>query len=428
MATGKVIKSVVDAIQPQTRDQFLWDVKLRGFGLKITPAGNKVYLVQYRLGGQGTKTRRYTIGTHGSPWTPDNARKEAERVLTVVGQGRDPMAEKEERERVTTELAFGAYADRFLAKEVRVNWKKSYDEIDRLFRLHIRGALKSKPLPSIRKADITALLDALPAEQAALRRKVYAVLSRLFSWAVEQEDIERSPLTSAGAPPAPEARDRTLADWELRLAWIASGDLGYPFGPLYRLLIGTGQRREEVSSLDWKELHRATAEWSLPATRAKNGIANKVHLSPAMIGELDVIAGGEKWPRRGFVFTTTGETAVSGYSRAKTRLDRAMLKLARNEAAAADEDPDHVEIAPWRAHDLRRTLGTGLQRIGVRFEVIESILNHVSGSRSGVAGIYQRHDWKSEKRDALNAWAAHVERVVAGAEETNVVQFAPVRA
>ena len=153
-----------------------------------------------------------------------------------------------------------------------------------------------------------------------------------------------------------------------------------------------------------------------------------VPLTPAMIAELDKVAGSEKWPRKGFAFTTTGETPVSGYSRAKARLDKAILTLAKKEAEATGEDPEQVTIDPWRAHDLRRTFATGMQRLGVRFEVTEAILNHVSGARAGVAGVYQRHDWKQEKRDALDAWAAHIDRVLNGVDVTNVIALAERRA
>lgn len=139
-----------------------------------------------------------------------------------------------------------------------------------------------------------------------------------------------------------------------------------------------------------------------------------VPLSSAAIALLNEIAAGQtpkacsvKWPRRGFVFTKTGAQPVTGYSAAKQRLDRLTLEAARQHAAEATND-ELVALEPWRFHDLRRTLATGLQRLGVRFEVTEAVLNHISGSRSGIACVYQRHHWSDEKRAALNAWAAHV--------------------
>jgi integrase len=140
-----------------------------------------------------------------------------------------------------------------------------------------------------------------------------------------------------------------------------------------------------------------------------------VPLSDAVVEELDGVAG-EKWPRKGLVFTTTGKTPVSGFARAKRRLDKQIADI------AADEQEER-ELAPWRYHDLRRTFATGMQRLGVRFEVTEAILNHVGSARSGVAGVYQRHDWKDEKRAALEAWAAHVQSIVDGSEPSNVLPF-----
>ena len=428
MATSKLTKRTLDATHPGAKDLFVWDDELRGFGLKVTPAGNKIFLVQYRLGGRGSTTRRYTIGTYRSPWTPAAARDEAGRLLQMVRQGRDPLAERDDRRRASSDLAFGAYADRFLEEYKKRNRKASYDDAESVLRLHLRPFFKSRALPAISRGEFASLFDTIPGERVALRRKIYAIISRMFRWAVGRGDLDRSPLEGFEVPPAPGSRDRVLKDWELRLAWSAADKLGYPFAPLYRLLIGTGQRREEVAGLDWKELNRDAAEWHLPAIRAKNGIASVIPLSDLMIAELDGIAEGEKWPRRGLVFTTTGETPVSGYSRGKSRLDKQMLKIARAEAENAGDDPAQVEIEPWRVHDLRRTFATGMQRLGVRFEVTEAILNHVSGSKSGVAGVYQRHDWRDEKRDALNAWANHIRHVVIGSDQANVVQIGTARA
>jgi integrase len=428
MATGKVTKRSVDAEKAGPKDRFLWDTEVRGFGLKITPAGNKAFVLQYRMGGRGVAARRYKIGDYG-PWTPDAAREEAARLRReYVDRGIDPLTVRDEVRRDSSELAFSGYADRFLAEYLTRTRKTSYVDAESVLRLHLRPFFKAKPVPSIGRADLAALFDTIPGERVALRRKVYAILSRLFRWAVGRGDIERSPLDGFEVPPAPVSRDRVLKDAELRLVWLAADKLGYPFGPLYRLLIGTGQRREEVSGLSWKELHRSSAEWHLPAERSKNGVASLIALSPPMVAELDRIAGGDKWPRRGLVFTTTGETAVSGYSRAKARLDKQMLTLAREEAKEAGEDPNLVELEPWRLHDLRRTLATGMQRLGIRFEVTEAILNHVSGSKAGVAGVYQRHDWRDEKRGALDAWADHLDRIVNGTAPNNVVQLAATRA
>lgn len=162
----------------------------------------------------------------------------------------------------------------------------------------------------------------------------------------------------------------------------------------------------------WEELDRRSAVWVIPPTRAKNGKAHLVPLSDAAVAQIDLVAGGPDWPQRGYVLTTTSRSAVSGISKAKTALDEVITRM----------NGDNT-LEPWRLHDLRRTVATGLQRLGVRFEVTEAVLNHVSGAKGGVAGIYQRHDWADEKRSALDAWAAHTQALVSGAEQTNLVRL-----
>lgn len=429
MPVKKITNSTVAAEHPGARDTFLWDTDLRGFGLKVTPAGNKVYLVQYRLNGRAGKTQRVTIGNHGSPWTPAKAREEAERLLIAVRQGIDVAEQRKARKRVATELAFQPYAERFVTDYLKQHWPSSWADAESTLKRNAFPVLGSKPLPAITRGDIGAVLNRTKGKVAA-RRYLYAVLSRLFAWAISQGDLDRnaSPLADMDAPPLPEARDRTLDDAELRLVWQASHDLPKPYGSIVRLLAALGQRRDEVGELDWSELNRASREWNIPGERTKNGLAHTVPLPDLAIAELDAVAGGEKWPKRGLVFASSANTPPSGYSKAKRKLDATMLALAKEEAEHAGENAADISVAPWRLHDLRRTVSTGLQRLGVRFEVNEAVLNHRSGSKSGVAGVYQRHEWKDEKRSALNAWAAHIGLVLAGADDSNVVQLAEARA
>lgn len=436
MATGKVTKLAVDAMKPGERDVFLWDAgdkSTKGFGVKVTPSGSRVYVFQYRFGGRTAKTKRCTIGKHGK-WNPTSAREEAERLGRLVSQGVDPLTDMRERQRVAVDLAFKGYGERFLRDYVRGEWKASYVFAESILRLHVFPVLGAKPLPSITRSDLSDLLDRIPSTQAALRRNVFAVVRRLFRWAVGRGDIERSPLEGFEAPSNVASRDRTLDDDELVCVWRGAEALGYPFGPLFHLLIATGQRREEVAALDWKELDRAAAVWTLPAARAKNGLAHIVPLGPLAMAALDAVATRNRkeedadkpvvWPRRGFVFTTTGETAVSGYSRAKSRLDTAIAKVRQADALEQGTGLlDAGQLDPWRVHDLRRTLATGMQRLGVRFEVTEAILNHVSGARAGVAGVYQRHDWRDEKRVALEAWDGFVTNLIRGQTATNIINL-----
>lgn len=443
MAKGiNITKETVDACQPSTRQLILWDAEVAGFGLLVTPAGAKSYVYQYRLGGRSGRTRRYTIGRHGD-WTPKMARDRAKELRRDVDCGIDPLEAKraklaeEEAARVKAyaqaqrlqELKLSEYADRFIELGLKASTRERTKEgYKSTFKNHIKPALGEKPLPEITRADIVKTLDRIPLNQPAVRRITFAVLRMLFKWAIGRGDLEASPLDGMPAPPTASSRDRVLTDEELALVLRAAAEIEAPFGPFYQMLFATGQRREEVAGLDWSEIDAQVELWTLPAGRAKNGEANLIPLNRQAMSVLASLApinekGEIKWPRRGLVFSTTGETPISGYSRAKARLDAKMLELAKNDAQKASEDPEAVKLAPWRLHDARRTVATALQRLGVRFEVTEAILNHTAGaSRSGVAAVYQRHGWGPEKRSALDAWALHCDAVLSPTiHQSNVV-------
>src|SRR5690606_12319419 len=171
-----------------------------------------------------------------------------------------------------------------------------------------------------------SIIDAIPVSRKGSRRAVFAYASVLFGWAVQRGDITANPLKEMAKPEGPKARDRVLEDQELARVWRATSKVADPFGPMFRLLILTGQRRNEVTGMMWGELDRSSATWTIPASRAKNGIAHIVPLTPPARAELDQLAkiderddeGNEivAWPKAGFVLTTTGRTPVSGITKA----------------------------------------------------------------------------------------------------------------
>lgn len=396
MPTARITKQAVDTLQTSPKEMFLWDDQLRGFGLRSTPNGAKSYVFQYRMGGREAPARRYTIGRHGSPWTPQSARKEAERIAMLVAQRVDPVQADHERRRQAVDLAFEAYVETFIELYLKKRWKQ-WPLGAGVLRREAVAVLKRKPLPSIKRSDLAAIWDRLQ-DRPAVARLTHATLRKLFRWALSRGDLERSPLEGVEAPPPVAARDRVLSDDELAAVWSGAEAIGWPFAGLLKLLMLTGQRREEVAGLSWEELDRAGSTWILPAARSKNGKPHLVPLSAPALAVLDEVAGGDEWPARGLVFSTTGTTPVSGFSKVKRRLD--------DHLGAALGEP----APPWRLHDLRRTVATGLQRLGIRFEVTEAVLNHSSGSRSGIAGVYQRYDWALEKRDALTAWGDFISK------------------
>lgn len=436
MAKAPITKRTVDAARPGESDLFIWDSKVPGFGLKVTPTGGKVYVFQYRMANPGAAkampTRRMNIGRHGA-WTPDQARTRAEELAALVKLGTDPQQEikdriaakaeaqrqAEARARLEAELLFEKVAARWLEhyESEKGRRPRTLEQARHVVTARLEPALKGKPLPHITRADLQAIIDAIPIRHRASRLAVYAYASVLFRWAMERGDIAENPVRLMTKPSPPEARARVLTEDELAVVWHATGALRDPYRAFYRLLVLTGQRREEVAAMTWGELDRASALWIIPASRAKNGKAHIVPLAPAVVEELDRLAlavqenepaalDAKRWPTSGPVLSTSGKKPIKSYSQAKAK--------ATLDAAITTTLGDAAPMEAWRAHDLRRTLATGLQKLGIRFEVTEAVLNHLSGTRSGVAGIYQQHDWKEEKRDALRAWAATVTAIAAG--------------
>jgi len=268
LATGKITKRTVDALMPASATAFFWDDEVRGFGVRVTASGAKSYVFQYRVGGREAPKKRVTIGRHGSPWTPDSARREAKRLAHLVGQGVDPAQITKDRRREAVTLAFGPYAERFITEYLKSEWPGGWELAAGILRRDAKPFFDDVTLSVISRGQLSEFLDTL-SSRPAVRRNGFAILRRLFRWAVSRGDILASPLAQMDAPPAPAARDRVLTDPELRLAWEATATLDYPFAPLFRLLIVTGQRRDEVAGLPWSELDRDDATWVLPAARSK---------------------------------------------------------------------------------------------------------------------------------------------------------------
>lgn len=431
MARVRISKSVVDAaVSDGLREAVLWDDRIAGFGLKVSPSGGKVYIYRYRIARPGaaalTAPRKYTIGRHGA-LTPEQARKRAQELAALVAQGIDPrqqeldaLADREaakrmaqEQEQAGRELAFSRVAAKWLEHyEFDAARRASSVRAAKLVcNRYLIPGLHETPMPNISRGDVQAVIDGIPVAKRGMRRAVFAYASVLWNWAVRRGYVSTNPLAVMEKPPAPPSRERVLSDSEIVLVYRSAGSLNPVWAAFFRLLVLTGQRRSEVAGMKWDELDRTAAIWTIPTPRAKNG---KVHIVPLTESVLQLLceqAGGQDWPSVGYVLTTTGRTPVSGVSKAKAALDALMIR------------GSELPIEPWRLNDIRRTLATGLQRLGVRFEVTEAVLNHVSGAKGGVAGVYQRHDWASEKRVALDAWATHVERLLMGTDGNNVLRL-----
>ncbi len=408
----KLSKRAIDAVVPQSTTQFLWDIEKPGFGVKILPSGKCIFILQYRMGGRGTKTRRYTIGQLGAGWTVELAQREAGRLLLQIGQGVDPAAERQHKRIEAIDLVFEKVAARYLAEYVKPVTPKSYAFAERTLRLHVGKSFKGKSLPEIRDSDIAAMIAKIPVHSRALRRNVFAVTRGMYRWAKEEARLIRTnPFTEMRAPTGATSRDRVLDDADIKIVWHAMERLGPPFGAFAQCLLLLGQRRTEIAGMDWKELRRAHRDWEIPAARTKNAKPHIVPLGHFAVELLDGLAGGTEWPTHGPVFTTTGTTPIGGFSKAKLRIDEYVAEALAKEAQESTSEPRVMQ--PWSYHDLRRTMATTMQRLRVAPVVIEACENRMAGeARKGAAAVYQRYEYADEKRAAMEVWGEHLRRLL----------------
>jgi integrase len=439
MATHKLTDGYVEALAADGRDRMIWDTGLPRLGLRVTPAGRRIYLVQYRAKpapGIPSVTRKVTLGEHdGSLWNVTKARAAARKILGAVDAGGDPVADRqaraegelqakaasadaaaraaaqaEARERERFEVVVERYVGQAALKA-----KRSGSEVARLLRQGPAVAWEGRRVGAIRRLDVADLIDTIRERSPATARLTYAALRGLFTWCIERELVEISPCDYVKAPPRPPARDRVLSESELKVIWQGAGALGFPFGPIIKLLMLTGQREAEVAGMGWEEIDLAAATWTIPKERTKNGREHVVDLSIEALEIIEAVprTGELLFPRRRAParkhVRDRGEAArpVVGFSAAKRLLDGDVKRKTKAQLATAD-------LAPWRFHDLRRTAATGMAGMGFPPHVVERVLNHSSGVTGGLVGVYQRHEYRAERRAALTAWGARVESTVTG--------------
>lgn len=407
MAKALTVKGV-EAARPDGDGKRLEipDGHTRGLFLVVQPSGVKSWALRYRFDG---RPKKLTIGPVlinrddpfdgplplGSPHTLGEARSAAQTGKLAVASGRDPGAFKiaskapqADPERHLVRKHAGRFVEQYCKPKNR-----SWPETERQFNTTILPMIGAKRIDEVTKADIVNIRDGLvEAGKPIMANRVFATLRKFFNWLVGRGALEISPCTGLSMPSAETSRDRVLSWTELHALWRATHNLGEPFGPLIRTLILSGQRREEVAGLNDGEIDRDRMTWTIPASRAKNGKAHIVPITDTYIATIDSV---KRIGDKGIVFSTTGKTAVSGFSKAKGRLDEALQFN-----------------APWTLHDLRRTVATGMAELGEPIHVVEAVLNHKSGSIKGVAAVYNRHDYFEEKVRAIRAWDRFIHDVI----------------
>jgi integrase len=404
----KLTAATVEKMKPTDRRQEIPDDLCTGLYLTVQPTGKKGWQVRYRHAGVH---RRMTLGGYPTLSLAD-ARQRARDTMAAASEGRDPAEEvraakapKPQDDRDKIRALVGDYAKRHLAK------LKSGDDVSAQFRRHILPAWGGRDIHEIARRDVIDLLDQIAdSGRIATANRVRVYLSHFFNWCVSRDILAISPVHGVKPVGREASRERVLSDDEIRWFWRACDDLGFPWGPLGQTLLLTGQRLGEVAGMTDAEISGDV--WSMAPQRTKNGRAHAVPLSSAVS---DVLAGVERVKgKAGLVFTTTGESPVSGYHKGRNHIAERMAEIAGQ------------EIPHWTFHDLRRTAATGMARLGIPVRVTEAVLNHVSGTAAGIVSVYQRHDYADEKRNALDAWARLVADLVEGRAD-NVVRIEGAR-
>lgn len=365
-----------------------YDSMVPGFGIRLTPGGAKTFFVVCRHRGA---FRRITLGRYPTI-TLVKARRKANDTLTAVSDGIDPAQEKR-TVRANGKDLFPAVVDSFISGYCKHhNRTSTAAETERLLRAVYIPRWKARRLEDLSKRDVLNVLDDIMAQKKpSAARHAFATIRKFFNWCVERELIALSPCLTIKPPAKANSRDRVLNEAELAAVLNASMVQGWPFGPIVQLLALTAQRRGEVVGIQWNELDLDAKLWTIPGARTKN---HRAHVVPLTTTAVAIIQALPRFTSE-FVFPARSklDRAYLGYSKGKRELDA----LANQHA--------------WTLHDLRRTAATGMARAGIQPHVVERVLNHVSGTFSGVAGVYNRFAYLDEMRAALTLWEVHVLRL-----------------
>jgi integrase len=377
-----------------------FDDDLPGFGLRLRSGGSRNWIIQYAL---GAKQRRMTLGST-EVLDASKARKTARHLLASVRLGHDPAAERTESRLRASDDELGAIVDRFLARQETRLRPRSYTETKRYLKEYWKS-LHGVHLARISRALVAARLDAIADESGPVAAdRARAALSAFFAWAIRQGLCEVNPVIGTNKAAELKSRERVLSDQELKAIWNALPDSDY--GRIVRLLILTGQRREEIGGLRWSEVNIAKRMITLPSERTKNHRSHDVPMSKAAFA---ILKTQPMRAGRDFVFgdgprsngqngEAPKQAGFQGWSKSKTALD-----------------VQTKSIGAWRLHDVRRTVATRMAELGVQPHIVEAVLNHASGHKVGIAGVYNRAAYVDEKTAALALWAKHVDRLISGA-------------
>lgn len=402
---------------PRGSRREIGDAVQRGLVLRIGETGVKSWSVIYKVPGErgvsptgrplkGTQ-KRITIGQYPAVGVTA-AREEAGKIIRQALEGKDPRPERREANLLRHTNSVEAVSKNMvkLAKKQVETWPR----MEQVLRDYVWPTLGSRPIADVTQADIHKLLDDLVTEDRhGTAREVRKMMSRLMNYAAEKALIAASPMAGMKRRDLTlQVSERALTDEELRAVWAAADEMAYPFGRLFQILILTGQRKSDWGDAQRRELDAAEQWLSIPMERFKS---RRGHVVPLVGTAWDYANALPTWVNDDdddatpdgelFLFSTTaGKRPVSGWSKAKARLDELALKHLRK----ARKDPE-ATLAPFVVHDFRRTCETRLARLGFNQEVRDAVLGH---AKPGLQRTYNKHDYLDEKRTALEAYGAHI--------------------
>lgn len=378
-------------LPPGKSEAFHFDAKVPGLCVRIQKTGRPSYAVWYSVDG---KRKRLALGPVAGIRL-DEARRRATDIINGARDGRDPTIERAKaRAAAVSALTLGELVERYIRHHaVKHQRPRTLVETRRYLERRFR-ALHELPAADVTRRDVSARLLELATEDGPIAaNRARSKLSGCYAWAMRAGLVEVNPVVGAVKPGEETSRDRVLNPDELRAIWVAADEMA-GYGRIIRLLMLTGGRRTEVGGMTWAEVDLDRGMWVLPAERAKNGLAHEVPLSRQALDALPVPPGDTA--KQPFLFGRRGLSPFSGWSRCKERLD------------------GKVNLPSWTLHDIRRSVVTRMAEIGIVPHIIEAVVGHISGHRSGVAGTYNRATYRREKSAALARWGDWLEELVEG--------------
>jgi integrase len=364
----------IEAFKPQVKRYEVHDLLCPGFSLRVFPTGKKVFTVKYRY---GLKQRRLPIGVHPRISLAE-ARNKALEALRLVDEGIDPAARRR-----TLGMNVESICADFIRQYARPR-NRSWKEAERILQREFVSVHGRRDIREIKRYDILEMMDGAIERGAAYQaNRIHSNLRKLFNWCMERGIVDSSPVMGTKPQTREQARDRVLNDDEIRAVLRVCAKEPYPFGQFVGLLLATAQRRGEVSQMKHSQLDLDTKQWVIPAELSKNG---KPHVVPLNDFALRLLAKVPRFDNCDWVFTTTRRSPISGFSKALRHIH------------------EKSETSGWRFHDLRRTAASGMARAGIAPHVVEKVLNHISGTISGIAAVYNRYGYDAERQEALAKW------------------------